>query len=223
MKTITEIKNIYLFNELKAETKIKVLKEIENNILNERSDSSYVFEEVVSNILEPLNQSSYSDLKFTYDLGNCQGDGFNIYGEFDINTFIPLWNRSDEEKEIIKLCFDCLSSPSIKLLCDDRYNYSCKFLNKQEIPDIIDEIKELMSYEEDGEYENIWKEEYQDILNNFLTDMFNYFEELDIELEKIGYEYFYKVDEEEIHEKIQEYCYYEDGTIYDDIMVYNKL
>lgn len=223
MKTITEIKNVYLFDELNAEIKEKVLEQTKNNILSERNDLSYVFQEIVENTLESLNQSGYSNLKFTYSLGNCQGDGFNIYGDFDINTFIPLWSGSDEEKEIVKLCFDCLGSPSIELLCNDRYSFSCKFLNKQEIQDTIDEIKELMSYEEDGQYENVWKEEYQDILDKFLTDMFNYFEKLDVELEKVGYEYFYEVDEEEINETVQDYCYYEDGTIYDDIMVYNKL
>lgn len=133
-----------------------------------------------------------SDLKLQYSLSSCQGDGLNIYGKINLYDFIELWKASEKEKRRIEKYID--NSLQYYIFTENnRYCYSCKFIDKQYINDAIYDFTEELKYQQ---FKNI----NIDTIEKFFNDLIDYFEDLDWEYEKDGYKYLYDVDEDELSE-----------------------
>lgn len=96
MRKITEIRefNVYKFDELSQAAKEKV----RDWYLEGQSDLSYIFTEDCENRLAELFPNS--DLKVQYSLSYCQGDGFNIYGEIQLDELLEKIAEKFTEKEL---------------------------------------------------------------------------------------------------------------------------
>lgn len=146
-----------------------------------------------------------SDLQVCYSLSSCQGDGLNIYGKLNLYDFLDKWEQDEKTKRTLKFYIDN-SLQHYTFEKNNRYCYSCKFIDRENISDIINEfITELP-------YNNITNIK-TDLIHLFFNDMIDYFDDLDSEFEKDGYNYLYNVDEEEIKEFCDnnEFYFTEDG------------
>jgi hypothetical protein len=185
MKTITKTYNIYKYEELSEKAKEKVKEWYLNDDIR-----PVIFKEDIENILSERFKNS--DLKVYFSLAYCQGDGLNIEGRLNLDDFVDFWNASEKEKRTIKK-YIANSIYYYDFYKNNRYCYSCKFLDKKYIDDAIDEFIEELKYQ-------CFKNIKEDIIKNFFNDMIDYFEELDREYENAGYKYFYEIDEEELEE-----------------------
>lgn len=198
MKTITITKNVYNYNELSDEAKARA----KTDYLNEdiRAEDFY---EMKKEELASLFPHSGLDLQFS--LAYCQGDGANIYGTFALIDFLPLWNASEKEKRTIAFYID-ESIDKYQFSENNRYCYSCKFLDKKNIDDFIDEFVEELKIK------NIKK----DIIEKFFNDLLDYFDNLDKTIERQGYDYLYNIADNEFSDlcALNDWEFLEDGTFY---------
>jgi hypothetical protein len=148
-----------------------------------------------------------SDLQVCYSLASCQGDGLNIYGKLNLYDFLDKWEQDEKTKRTLKFYIDN-SMYYYNFEQNNRYCYSCKFIDRKYISDAINEfITELP-------YNNITNIK-TNLIHLFFNDLIDYFEELDNHFEKDGYNYLYNVDEDEIKEfyDINEYYFTKDGKM----------
>lgn len=205
MRTITVEYNLYKYDELSDEAKDKA----KETLLGWRDPE--MFREVVLNDLNYLLPNS--DLDVQFDLCYCQGDGLNIYGEVDVEDILFCIDNNmadgllkkyegylDENmtNDILRYANDCgrIILPENKRYCyciADRCNVGSDW-----------------AYElEDNEEENINSMalfKLERLVQGIFTDLCGYYE-------KIGYEYFYEISDEDCME--YDFEYYEDGSIYD--------
>ena len=87
-----------------------------------------------------------SDLKVCYSLSCCQGDGLNIYGKLKLYDFVDKWNVSTKEKSTI-IFYINNSIREYTFETNNRYCYSCKFIDKKYINDIISEFIDELKYQ----------------------------------------------------------------------------
>jgi hypothetical protein len=210
MRTITETKNIYKYEELSEEAKETVKQWYLNDEFRTQD-----FEEITLEELHELFKNS--KLKVQFSLNSCQGDGLNIYGKLNLmNVFSAI--RNTENKELFEKYNYKFSEYEQKTI--EAYMKVCG--NEIELPYnsrycycVADEIN----------FANEWIEELQycdysnikfDIIEKMESLIIEIFETLSSTYEKIGYDYFYEVDEEELKDACEanEWEFLKDGTLY---------
>lgn len=133
-----------------------------------------------------------SELKASYSLSYCQGDGYNTTGKLRIYDVIDKLALTDKEKRTLHFYYDELNT-LYTFAQDYWYCYSCKSRDKREIEDIVAEDLEDMSYYH-------WKNVNVPLIKKMYEMIFDYFANIDRQFEKSGYEYFYEADDEEVSE-----------------------
>lgn len=195
MKVFTFTKNGYRYNELADEAKAKVKSDY-------LSDSALT-DSFTENIIEELSfLFPNSDLKVSYSLNYCQGDGLNIHGVLKLYDFIAVWEATEKEKSAIRYYIDN-SENEYTFNKNNHYCYSCKFIDKKYVDGDIEEFIDYLSYY------NI-RGINKDLIKRFFNDMIDYFQELDEKWEQAGYKYFYEIDDESIIEWAEANDYYFD-------------
>ena len=193
MRTATVEYQVYKFNELSAEAKEKVKQ------WYLEGQEPYIFTDDVKEDLRCLFGNN--DLEVQYDLGYCQGDGFNIYGKVDTENIFKCLEEhragtqlaefenmlTDKEKKTILHYANEVGK--IELPINNHYCY-CVASHI----DIADDWEyQLENY---SHYTNINKE----ALEKFESLVKGIFKTLCKSYEKWGYEYFYEIDEETLDE-----------------------
>lgn len=200
MKKIIKAITVYNYSELSNEAKEKVKQwylddPIRTDLFSEDCNEWYV------------ENFPNSELKASYSLSYCQGDGYNTIGTLCYEDAIDKLDLKEKNKKILHSYFD--NSGISYVFCDNnRYGYSCKFLDKKGITGALEDI---FSELEDKEIKL-----NKELLEEFLVKTFDYFEDIDKTFKEDGYKYFYEVDEEEISEACEanEWMFREDGTFY---------
>lgn len=190
MRTETYTRTFYNYNELSEEAKENAKHEI-----LERWHDAETFTEDIKNMLE--YHFPESELKVEYSLGYCQGDGLNIYGDVNLYDFLELWEAEAGNKETMETYIDNSLRKYHKSENENRYCYSYTFMDRKYISDFIGEFIDELEYEmttkKDESIDN-------ELIKTFMYDLLNYFEQLEKQLEKMGYEFFYELSEEEAEE-----------------------
>lgn len=210
MRTITETKNIYKYEELSEEAKETVKQRYLNDDFRLQE-----FENIYAEDLRYLFNNS--DLKMQFSLSYCQGDGLNIYGKLDLtDVFTVIKNPknkelfkqynnefSEHEQRTIEAYME-VCGREIELPYNSRYCYCVA----NEIDFANEWIENLQYYN----YKNIDVETIEK-MENLIVEIF---ENLSATYEKYGYNYLYEVDEEELQETCEsnEWEFLEDGTLY---------
>ena len=185
MKTFTTVTVGYSYNELSESAKEKA----KQWYLNNETRNNIFYDDIMLYLHDNFKSS---ELNVMYSLGYCQGDGLNIYGNLNLYDFLDMWQASPKEKRTIEFYID-RAVYQYTFVKDNRYCYSCKFIDKKHIDDTVEEfITEL----QDNKITNIKKP----LISQFFNDMIDYFESLDAEFEYNGYNYLYNCDDEEIEE-----------------------
>ena len=197
MKTITITKtyNVFKYEELSEKAK----ENVKENYLTYYRDT-YNFEELCKEKLKELFRDAQLNVQF--DLSYCQGSGFNIYGKIDLSSLLEIeeiFNKfSDKEYRTIKFYLDNVYYYKLK----ENIRYSYCIIQDADIEEfIIDNLQE--NYYKNINYKLIKK--FADFGKQYLINLCSDFE-------KIGYDYFYKVDDEEIIELDEDYL--ENGLIF---------
>lgn len=209
MRTATVEYKVYKFNELSERAK----EQVKDWYLI--GQEPYIFTDDCKQDLE--NLFGKNDLDVQYSLAYCQGDGFNIYGKISAKAiFKCLENHNggsqlekfehiltDEEKhKILEYAEEC---GEIEIPQNRHYNYC--IANHVDITD--DWAYNLKYY---AGIENIDKE----LLEKFERLVINIFEELCKCYEKMGYEFFYEISDEDLEEvcEVNEYEFLENGELF---------
>jgi hypothetical protein len=185
VKTIIKTYNIYEYTELSEKAKEKAQQWYLDDDLRPELFREYIEE----NLTQDFNNSN---LKVSFSLGYCQGDGLNIEGNIKLYDFINVWDATEKEKRTMEKYID-YSLQTYTFEKNNHYCYSCKFIDKKYIDDTIEEFIEELKYQ-------YFKNIKNDVINRFFNDLIDYFNALDRKYEKEGYKYFYEPDEEEIIE-----------------------
>lgn len=134
-----------------------------------------------------------SKLKASYSLSSCQGDGYNTEGKLRLSDVINKLDFSKKEKRTLHFYFDNLWT-TYTFQENQDYGFSCKFIDKKFVEDTVDEcVKEMVE-----RYH--WRNINKSLIEDFYEKTFDYFEDIDKQFEKSGYEYFYETDDGEIAE-----------------------
>lgn len=200
MKKIIKEITVYNYSELSNEAKEKVKQwylddPIRTDLFSEDCNEWYA------------ENFPNSELKASYSLNYCQGDGYNTTGTLYYEDVIDKLDLKEKDKKILHSYFD--NSGISYIFCSDNwYGYSCKFLDKKDTTGILEDISNEL---EDKEIKF-----NKELLEEFLIKTFDYFEDIDKTFEEDGYKYFYEVGEEEISEACEanEWMFREDGTFY---------
>lgn len=210
IETVTTEYKIYKYNELSDEAKENVKKWCLKNFHN-----ADLFTEDCENDL--YNLFGKNSLHIQYDFGCCQGDGFNIYGKINAESiFKCLENHNggtrleqfenvltDKEKRtILRYAEEC---GEIELPMNRRYTYSLAYYI-----DIVDDwMFQLEIY-------SVYRDINEEVLKKFEELVRDIFGVLCEYYEKIGYEWFYEVDDEEVEDVCEAngYEFLEDGRLY---------
>lgn len=211
IKTVTIEYKIYKYNELSDEAKENVKKWYLESFHN----ADFFTEDCENDLYNIFEKNS---LHVQYDLNNCQGDGFNIYGKISVESiFKCLENHNagsqlepfesvltDKEKRtILHYAEEC---GEIELPKNNRYAYSLA-----DYIDIVDDWTfQLETY-------SAYRDVNEEVLKKFEGLVRDIFTVLCDHYEKIGYEWFYgEVSDEEVEEfcEANEYEFLEDGSLY---------
>jgi hypothetical protein len=79
MRTITV--NVYKFSELEQKVQEHIIKKHYEN-----EDYSFLDDDLLAELL--CSDTYFSDVKLSYSLGSCQGDGLSFSGEFDLEKWL---------------------------------------------------------------------------------------------------------------------------------------
>lgn len=206
MKVVTKEFKVYSYNELSEEAKQK----IKEWYLNDQE--SYIFDNMIEDDLSYL--FPHSCLHFQYDLGYCQGDGFNIYGKVDIRDILNYKEDGENdyftEKEKRTLLFYVDECGCDIVLPENRSHYSYCVCDRNDIDE--DFIYRLKDCDIRGiEVETIKK--LQSAVEKIFCKLCDRYE-------NDGYSYFYEVDEEtlEDHCTFNGYEFLEDGSLFREVI-----
>lgn len=188
MREITETKtfNVYKYEELSSEAKERVKQWLLDDDIN--------VEIFTEDCLEYLStQYPNSNLKVQYSLNYCQGDGFNVYGDFNLADI-------GYENHDIKLPYN---------------NHYCFCLLDQlkdyDYEDWADDYMDYFVEEDDENYDEIKSKLIEDIKSaiSTLADWCD-------TSEKQGYKVLYELSDEEAKEQCNsnDWEFLEDGTLY---------
>lgn len=211
MRTITETYNVYNFSELSENAKKKV-----KQWFLEDDFRSCEFTNIYEDDLKYLFPNS--ELHLQYSLSYSQGDGLNIYGKLNLNDiftairnkeycgeqFKRFWNALTQKEERTIEAYIEVCGAEIELPYNRHYCY-CVADNTEFAEEWIDTL-------EYNEYREI-KTDTIIKLERLVIDIFTY---LSKEYERIGYKFFYDIDEEELEEACaaNSWEFLEDGTFY---------
>lgn len=209
MKVIVNRIRVYEYHELNEDAKNRVKEWYLDDIF--RNDS---FKEMIESDLAYLFPNS--ELRVTYSLSYCQGDGLNVYGTINFNDFLEIDSKTNSTifsrytpKEIARLRFYFQYFCEYTFEKNNRYGYSCKFIDKKyEDETVTDFCNELR--------ENGIRSIDIYLIDKFFADLLEWFTDYDSEMEKAGYKYFYEVEEAEIEEVCTSngYLFLESGEFY---------
>ena len=189
----------YSYSELSDKAKEKV-KQWYLHDLNIRDE---IFHDDIKQYL--YEEFQRSDLEVCYSLSSCQGDGLNIYGKLKLYDFVEKWTATAKEKRTINIYINN-SLRDYTFEINNRYCYSCKFIDKKYINDTISEFIDELQYQ-------CFKNINTPLIEQFFNDLIDYFEKLDKTLENDGYNYLCDVNDEELSEfcEINDYYFTEGG------------
>lgn len=193
-------KNVYEYKELsdKAKEKAKDIMygvKINDDLYNElfKEDLDYQLKELFPN----------SDIKYQYSLCNCQGDGFNLYGELNLYDVLNKIkdNFTDKELKFINWVLKDIAD-KYKLASNHRYCYC--------ICDRANVLEDATSWMEMYCYKNInydTVEKFEHYVSAYLCELCNKFE-------KEGYDFLYELNDGDIeYYEANGFMFYEDGTM----------
>ena len=188
---------IYEYEELTPEAKNNVKKWLLDE--GETQMRTNIFYEDIRNDLAEEYPSSTLDVQF--DIYGGQGSGLNIYGELNAVDFLPKWGATAEDKKIIA---DYLNVDEfmIPFTCNDRYTYSCKFLDAKNAEYTAEEYAEYLP-----EGCNI------QLITQFIKAAYNYFDDMEAKYYESGAEYIYLTDEKILEEEAAPYMFTEAGKM----------
>lgn len=219
MKIIVNQIRVYEYHELNEDAKERVKEWYLDDINNNNC-----FAEDIEVDLQNLFPNS--DLKVTYSLSYCQGDGLNVYGTINFNDFLEIDSKTNSNifsnytpKEIARLKFYFKYIDDYTFENDSRYSYSHKFIDKKYARHtLMDMFDELIGYHELRDVD-------EDLFTKFFMDMLNWFEDYDEKMEKAGYKFFYEVEDGEVEEvcSSNNYMFLEDGTFYGRVYEYENM
>ena len=193
MKNITI--TAYDYNELTGKAKTTAYNAIYDYILNSVND--YFYDDTK---YELNNRFCNSILDLQYDFSSCQGSGLNIYGNFDLRDYLPYYQASEKIKRTIAFYIDtlknynCFDALKIELSENNRYTYSCKFIDIKDAEYIAEEIAEELK-------NNYIKNIKIDILVDFIKSAYQYIEKQEDIIYANGEKVFDICDDD-----VQEYC-----------------
>lgn len=201
MKNITIA--AYDYNELTGQAKTRAYDRIYEFMIDCVNDCFY--EDTKDELCDRFCNSI---LDLQYDFSSCQGSGLNIYGDFDLRDYLPNYQASEKIKRTIAFYIDtlknynCFDALNIKLSKNNRYTYSCKFIDIKDAEEIAEEMAE--------ELKNIYIKNIKiDILVDFIKSAYEYIEKQEDIIFANGEKVFDICDND-----VQEYCA-ENGIAFD--------
>lgn len=222
IETVTTEYKIYKYNELSDKAKEKVKKWYLESFHDED-----LFTEICENDL--YNLFGENRLYIQYSLNYCQGNGFNIFGKISAKSiFKCLENHNggtrfeqfenvltDKEKRTILHYQELLSKRTILHYAEECGEIelpenNCYAYSLADSIDIVDDWTfQLETY-------SAYRDINEEVLKKFERLVRDIFSVLCEYYEKIGYEWFYEVDDEEVEEMCEanEYEFLEDGSLY---------
>lgn len=192
MKTVTIEYKVYKYNELSEEAKEKAKEWYLNG------QEAFIFTDMCKEDLYGLFGKNNLDVQ--YSLAYCQGDGFNIYGTIDAESIFNCLEKHNggtqlaefedaltekEKKTILRYAEEC---GQIEIPMNNRYCYSLA-----DYIDIYDEWETALVY---ADYRDI----NVDVLKKFEKLVRGIFRTLCKSYEKLGYEYFYEISDEDMED-----------------------
>ena len=198
MRTITTVVKIYTFDELSDNAKARVREQY----LNSQDVES--FTDGCKMYIDELLPNSNLDVQFS--LNYCQGDGFNIYGEFSLIDLANVLEDkfTEKEKRFLKWAFEETGINSYKMPMNRHYCYCTAYMH-----DFTEDLFDALDY--DG-----MRDIRKDTLEKMTREARIYIENLCKSFENDGYKYFYEVSDDELKEWANdfEYEFTENGDIY---------
>lgn len=189
MRTINIEKNVYEYSELSARAK----EEAKNFLLGGRDP--YIFS---SYIEEDLKYQYGLDLKPNYSLNYCQGDGFSLYGEVYFSDFI----NNNELKKIAMnglIGFQRTTAENLinKIVFRQNHRYCYASRNDVELE------------------EEAYTDKQEAIVDKVRKNISSWYMSVCKKYEKWGYDYFYKITDEEAQDECDcnQYTFFEDGKV----------
>lgn len=190
MRSVVQTLTLYTYDELSSEVKEKA----RENIIEQYRDNDG-FDEIIKEQLAMLFPDS--DLKFQYSLSYCQGDGVNIYGKLSIHDLLNYLKETsglrNNEQRLMELTSKY--DEYIVLPCNLHYSYCC--VDKYSIIEYLDSY--IKEYAED-DFQMAQQE-----LKILEEKVFSAFKGICYDLEKIGYEWFYEISDDEVNEIAEAY------------------
>ena len=189
MREATITVNVYKYEELceKAKERIKTEYLQECRTACEFSELC----EAELSVLFP-----HSSLRVEYSLSYCQGDGLNIYGMLDLEDALMrvMFDMDDEEQYILTKLLD-KNHYTYRMRQNGRYSYSIcdrHFYVEDLIPENEDDeavMSALVKF--DGETVTSALAKFNDLVRENLVELCGTFE-------KMGYEFFYDITDEDM-------------------------
>lgn len=199
MRSIIETTILYNFDELSSESKEKAKQNITEVY---RDGNGYM--EIVNEEINRLFPNSA--LKVQYSLNSCQGDGVNIYGRLNVYDMLNYLKENTYVNENEQRLMDQMkgSAEYIGLPYNSRYSY-CVVSQAA----IADDLEFYLQ-----ESENILMTEQR--LRNMEERIVYLLESLCGYFERIGYNWFCELDDDELKEIIEtnEIEFFQDGRLY---------
>ena len=201
MRTVIKEYKVYKFSELSDTAKEKVREQYLEwqDAETFTDDCEYYLKELFPN----------SKLKVQYSLNSCQGDGLNIYGTINLyDMYYQIIKKKPQlftEKECKCIEWSLRNySSDVELAKNNQYCYCIAYRN-----DFTENLIDDMEYDNIRDINYKVLDKFNDVARTILTDLCN-------ELEDLGYEYFYKVDDDILSDwiEINEYEFEEDGSIF---------
>ena len=174
MRTITTVVKLYTFDELSDNAKARVREQY----LNSQDVES--FTDGCKMYIDELLPNSNLDVQFS--LNYCQGDGFNIYGEFSLIDLVNVLEDkfTEKEKRFLKWAFEETGINSYKMPMNSYYCYCTAYMH-----DFTEDLFDALDY--DG-----MRDIRKDTLEKMTREARSYIENLCKSFENDGYEYFYE-------------------------------
>ena len=190
MRTINIEKNVYEYSELSPQAK----EEAKSFLLEGRDP--YIFS---SDIEEDLKYQYGLDLKPNYSLNYCQGDGFSLYGEVYFSDFI----NNNELKKI-----------AMNGLIGFQRGIAEKLINKIKFRPWDKGYCYASSKDIELEEEAYTEKEIA-IVEKVRKNIASWYMSVCKQYEKWGYDYFYKITDEEAQDECDcnQYTFFEDGKV----------
>ena len=211
-KTVTREFTVYSFSELSEEAK-----EVVRQDYLEWNRCPEDFQEMMEYYLSEAFPNS--DLEVSFSVCYCQDDHMNIYGEFSLIDILNFLSSADftenfTEKESRFLKWAVSEYPqTVKLRDGMRYSRPGVYGTKYGIA-LDSDLTEDLEY--DLEYDNIRDIRYN-TLEKMEKAMEKVFKKICMQWALNAEEYFYSVDDSEVEEWAEDndYCFTEDGKIFD--------